>query len=358
MKSLLTLIFFFATLNPNVSFTKTNEISSDWTVQDINGKTYNLNEMLEDGKKVMLFFATTWCSYSWDVVESKVLDEIHNTFGPNGTNELVVIFIESDPRTNSDHLNGITMEEDSNYTKGDWVSRHKYPIIDDVTLAKEYQIDAYPTSILVSEDATPLRIMGGTNLTTDIIGKWLENSNHLKKNANENSSCAASDVEVYLAGLDYETVKAELLNYLEKKYSFRTWKNVSKNKMEAFENCENNTCDKIVIQDKGDIIGISLIRTIQDGKNKKSSSLLYVVKQAKDKTKPVFGLQISEYKNATKVLKNGIQVQYKGQCNSHKDNLKDAEKNIEKGKPRVFDNHYIEAYDICSQEPFYSVLSD
>lgn len=99
--------------------------AADFSYPDINGNTQHLYEYLDAGKTVILDVSTTWCGPCWTLHESGLLEEIYEDYGPDGTDELMVLFVEFDPFTNSDDLHGT-----GSLTYGDWVTGTPYPIID------------------------------------------------------------------------------------------------------------------------------------------------------------------------------------------------------------------------------------
>lgn len=147
--------------------------SPDWELTSIDGQSYQLSSLYDEGYAVMLVFGATWCSYSWDLVNQGTLDKIHDQFGPDATNELKLIFIEADEQTTLEHLKGKTTEKDKDYTLGDWVSGHAYTICNEEKLAKRYEVDAYPTSVLLKEGKSPLKIMGADPELINHTEEWL-----------------------------------------------------------------------------------------------------------------------------------------------------------------------------------------
>jgi len=116
-------------------------IAPDFTATDISGVEHNLYDILDQGKKVILEFGATWSGPDWGYHTSGVLEGLHNTYGPDGTDELRIFFIESDDSTTAAELNGTGA-----YTVGDWVAVTSYPIIDDgEAIFNSYENSYYPT---------------------------------------------------------------------------------------------------------------------------------------------------------------------------------------------------------------------
>ena len=51
------------------------------------------------GQRYRFDFSATWCGPCWSYHESGVLEELYDTYGSDGTNELRVFFIEGDDGT-------------------------------------------------------------------------------------------------------------------------------------------------------------------------------------------------------------------------------------------------------------------
>jgi thiol-disulfide isomerase/thioredoxin len=114
-------------------------IAPDFTATDIQGVEHNLYDLLDDGKKVILEFSATWCPPCWVYHTNGVLDALYTDFGPNGTDELRIFFIES----SDSPLNTLYVE---GYSQGDWVSNTQYPIIDNgEAIFSDYQNNYWPT---------------------------------------------------------------------------------------------------------------------------------------------------------------------------------------------------------------------
>ena len=122
-------------------------ISPNFTAKDINGVEYDLYSILAEGKSVVIDFSTTWCGPCWSYHQTGNLHDYMSEFGPEGTDESIVFFVEADPTTGIDELNGT-----SGSTIGDWVTGTNYPILDHSYIANMYGVTSYPTIVMICPD--------------------------------------------------------------------------------------------------------------------------------------------------------------------------------------------------------------
>lgn len=125
-------------------------IAPDFTATDINGNSWNLYSILDQGKTVFIDISATWCGPCWSYHNSLNLENLYNQYGPLGTDEVRVFMVEGDGSTNTACLYGPSGCNSS--TQGDWVTGTPYPIIDNASISSSYQISYYPTIYMVTPD--------------------------------------------------------------------------------------------------------------------------------------------------------------------------------------------------------------
>ena len=103
-------------------------VAPDFTATDINGVEHNLYSLLDSGLPSHLRLFCHMVRTLLVLPRSGVFSELYNTYGPDGTDEIRVIKLESDDTTTAEDLNGT-----GTATQGDWVTGTPYTIIDNAS---------------------------------------------------------------------------------------------------------------------------------------------------------------------------------------------------------------------------------
>ncbi|MXN91448.1 T9SS type A sorting domain-containing protein [Flavobacterium sp. Sd200] len=155
-KTLLTALFALSGICANAQLPN-GSIAPDFTAVDINGVEHHLYDYLEAGKTVIIDISATWCGPCWNYHGTNALYDLYHSYGPGGSDEVVVLFIEGDPSTSLESIYGTNTPEDTSVTRGDWTHHSPYPIINDPDLdnnrrgdiSQAYALSYFPTVYMI-----------------------------------------------------------------------------------------------------------------------------------------------------------------------------------------------------------------
>lgn len=108
--------------------------TSNFNVKDMDGNTVDLYEILNDGKAAIFDVSAVWCGPCWSFHQSGDFKYIHNTYGPEGTNQVRVFLLEIEKNSDDDCIKGQSTSGCNN-VGGDWYTGTPYSIINDVNNA-------------------------------------------------------------------------------------------------------------------------------------------------------------------------------------------------------------------------------
>ncbi len=152
MKKLSTLLWAILLSAATYAQLPNGSIAPNFTATDLQGNTWNLYDILDQGKSVMINFSATWAPPAWNYHNTNILQQFYELHGPAGDNSAVVFWIEGDVSTN---INCITNSPGCNTgTQGDWTAGQTYPFFDDSSgsIMTAYQIGYFPTIYLICSD--------------------------------------------------------------------------------------------------------------------------------------------------------------------------------------------------------------
>lgn len=131
----------------------------DFTFTDMSGNTQNLYTYLNAGKVVVIDISATWCGPCWSYHNSNALENFYNQYGPPGTNQAMVLFIEGDNATTDPCMSGPS--GCTGGSQGNWLSGTPYPMCNPspvATFNSGYQIGYFPTMYLICPDKKTTKV--------------------------------------------------------------------------------------------------------------------------------------------------------------------------------------------------------
>jgi cytochrome oxidase Cu insertion factor (SCO1/SenC/PrrC family) len=156
------LLFLLAFLSGSGAFAQlpNGSVAPDFTLTDYYGTTHNLYAYLNSGKTVFVEIFAAHCPTCWAYHQTHRLKNIYEQYGPDGTDELMVLALEYDQWNGADEFMGIG---EPWVTAGDWLTGTPYPIFNvedpDRGVFTDYNVTYYPVIYKVCPDGILERVL-------------------------------------------------------------------------------------------------------------------------------------------------------------------------------------------------------
>ncbi|MCF6132229.1 T9SS type A sorting domain-containing protein [Flavobacterium wongokense] len=128
----------------------------DFTVTDLNGNSHTLSTYLNAGKRVIIDFSDIMCGPCYKYKQTEAMADFYNAYGPKGSNEVMVLFIEDGPN-NSWVLNGLNGIYNPP-TFGNWIAGSPYPMAISEAVPIAFSLNYYPYIALVCSNGLTYNI--------------------------------------------------------------------------------------------------------------------------------------------------------------------------------------------------------
>lgn len=90
---------------------------------DMKGREFDVAKTLSEGRYILVDISAVWCVPCWNFHEAGTLEKLYKKYGPEGSHEIEIIWLEGDGKNNdTDAIIG-----KGKGTKGDWTNGDKVP---------------------------------------------------------------------------------------------------------------------------------------------------------------------------------------------------------------------------------------
>jgi len=159
MKNILLILTVFIGLDVNAQLPD-GSTAPDFTLDDIvDSNTYNLYSYLDQGKTCFVEIFAAHCPSCWGYHQTETLKNLYNTYGPEGTDEVMVFALEYDEYNHYDAFIG---NGPAWVTAGNWLDGTPYPIFQveggDRSVFVDYDVTFYPVVYMVCPNKVLKRV--------------------------------------------------------------------------------------------------------------------------------------------------------------------------------------------------------
>lgn len=135
----------------------------DFTLTDWYGNAHHLYSYLNDGKTVFVEIFAAHCPSCWAYHQTDILKNMYNNYGPDGTNEIMVLALEHDEYNGEMAFTGVG---DPWNTAGNWLDGTPYPQFNvegtDRSVFTDYNVTYYPVIYKICPDKKTEMVFAST----------------------------------------------------------------------------------------------------------------------------------------------------------------------------------------------------